>query len=137
LHNYERKKEMSLKLIHRTRDGKELPIAAMDDKHLTNLLNLIYQKAMQIKNARKTGDTFKARLYGVELIDDETAADLMNELVEQGAPYFIEAYLRDLKEPQVMLRTLFERSARLEGFDAMPPLLGMGDVDMDVDDQVL
>ena len=125
---------MSLKLIHRTKDGKELPIASMDDKHLTNLLNLIFQKAMLVKQARKTGDQFKARLYGVQLIDDETAADIMNELIEQGAPYFIEAYLRNLTEPQVMLRTLFERSARLEGFDALPPLLGSGDVDLDMED---
>jgi hypothetical protein len=109
-----------------------MPIASMDDKHLVNMINLIFQKIMQVKQARATGDTFKARLYGVEIIDDEVAADLINEMMEKMAPYLAEAYLRGLEEPRVMLQSIYDRKERLAGFDNLPPMLGRGNVDMDL-----
>lgn len=124
---------MSMRLVHITRQGKTMPIASMDDNHLVNLINIYYQKIVQIKNARATGDFFKARLYGVEIIDDETAADIINEAMEKLAPYIAEAYLRGLEGPRVMLQTIFDRTGRLEGFDNLPPQLGRGVVDELID----
>jgi hypothetical protein len=111
-----------MKTTHITRDGKGMPIAAMKDDHLVNMLNLVYQKVMLIKNARSQGKPFEARLYGVQTITDENAADLINQALNEMAPYFIEAYLRDLPEPKEMLRAIFDRSKRLEGFDNVPVL---------------
>lgn len=123
---------MSMKIVHRTRDGKEMPIAAMDDQHLVNMINMVYQKAIVIKNSRSAGDPFKTRLYGVRKISDEDAADIINEMLEDMAPYFIEAYLRNLPEPRAMLMTLFDRAERLEGFDNLPAL-GSGVADLSID----
>ena len=124
---------MSLKKIHRTRDGKELPIASMDDTHLVNMLNIVYQKVMIIKNSRSAGDPFKARLYGMRKIDDEQAADMISEALQELAPYFIEAYLRNLPEPRAMLMAIYDRDKRLEGFDDMPALISGNVIDFDSD----
>jgi hypothetical protein len=114
---------MSMKLIHRTKEGKEMPIATMTDDHLTNMLNLIYKKAKELKQLRElSGDSFKARLYGMKIINDEEVADLINSILEYAAPYLQEAYLRGLEGPRNMLIDIFERNARLEGFDNLPAL---------------
>jgi hypothetical protein len=123
---------MSMKIVHRTRDGKEMPIASMDDQHLVNMINMVYQRAVIIKNSRKSTDPFKAALYGMRTISDEDAANIINEMLEDMAPYFIEAYLRNLSEPRTMLITLFDRDKRLEGFDNVP-MLGPGDVPFEID----
>ena len=107
-----------MKKIHETRDGKKMPIASMQDDHLVNMCNIFFQRAFTLKNASKNqDDRFSARLYGVRVVNSEDAADLINEILDIAAPYFLEAYLRGLEDPRVMLETIYDRKTRLEGFD--------------------
>jgi len=120
-----------MRKIHVTKDGASMPIPSMGDDHLTNMCNLFAKKMTELKSiATGATDKFTSRLYGIRTVSPEDAADAINMILEQAAPYFMEAYLRGLEGPRNMLRDVYGRSIRLEGFDNTI-LLNPGDSQFD------
>ena len=125
---------------HTTREGKTMLIGQMDNSHLINQIKLLCSKIGQAKAAARgcaQFDIYTARLYGVQLIDAEQAADVVGQLAGRLLPYVFEAVLRGLQEDiRPLLTAAFERDAALPGeLPALPsPGELMGDDDPDLND---
>jgi hypothetical protein len=125
---------------HTTREGKTMLIGQMTDSHLINQIKLLCSKIGQAKAAARgcaQFDIYTARLYGVQLIDAEQAADVVGQLAGRLLPFVFEAVLRGLQEDiRPLLTAAFERDAALPGeLPALPsPGELMGDDDPDLND---
>ena len=104
---------------HTTREGKTMLIGQMENSHLINQIKLLCSKIGQAKAAARgcaKFDTYTARLYGVQLVDAETAADVVGQLAGRLLPYVFEAMLRGLQDDiRQYLTTAIERDAALPG----------------------
>lgn len=84
---------------HTTRTGERLPIAAMSDEHLLNLIAMFCAKMTAARAAAETQSElspFERRLYGVDDLSPTDAADIVREGMARLAPYVLEAALRGL-----------------------------------------
>lgn len=103
---------------HKTREGHVMLIAAMEDSHLINFLRMLFSKVGEVKAAMALIDEsastrFANRLYGLKPISPEDGADAIRELLEKAQPYLVEAYLRGLDEPRVLLQQAMDRRAAI------------------------
>lgn len=85
--------------MHRTADKKEMPISAMDNRHLENFINLIISKMNDIKESAmyEVGDTqdmFHRELNGVKKMTREEAVDAISALMYLLEPYLSELVIR-------------------------------------------
>ncbi len=110
--------------IHGTRDGQFLLIAQMDNDHLCNMISWAIRKAKEIKaRADYAGglDAYQQKLYGVQQVSQEDAAEATRMALQKLYPYLAEAFLRGLEGPRRELVDFLGREAALTG-DI--PLLG-------------
>lgn len=83
--------------IHHTKEGKTMLIAQMSDSHLVNYINLVLTKVEEAQDAmhQDTDATeYQKRLYGIQSITEEDAADITREALHKLYPYLAEALIR-------------------------------------------
>jgi len=95
----DRLKGKGYKRMHETANGRSLPIAAMDNKHLENFINLMIEKMMSIKSQAlyevgESGDLFHMELNGVQKMDKKTAIKIISEIMYKLEPYLAELVIR-------------------------------------------
>jgi hypothetical protein len=93
------KKKSGYRRMHETGSGRVLPIAAMDDKHIENFINLMIEKMISIKSQAKyevgeSGDLFAMELNGVQKMDKTTAINIISSIMYKLEPYFTELVIR-------------------------------------------
>jgi len=87
------------KRMHETANGRQLPIAAMDDQHIENFINLMLTKMASIKDQAlyevgESGDLFHRELNGVQQMDKSTAINIISNIMYKLEPYFTELVIR-------------------------------------------
>ena len=107
-----------LAMTHTTREGKSMLIGQMSDSHLVNQIKLLCTQVGRAKAAARGSaqfDAFKARLYGIKIVDAEEAAVIVGALAGRLMPYLFEAALRRGVIDQVRddLVDAFERNMAL------------------------
>jgi len=101
--------------MHQAYNGRKLPIAALSDSHLTNVINAVLTKCDALKEATGTNyDAFSRAVYNIPQLDDKAAGERVREMLTWVMPYLAEAYLRGLDEPREHLRVTMDRDSRLE-----------------------
>jgi hypothetical protein len=119
---------------HTTREGKTMLIAQMADSHLVNQIRFLCGQVGRAKAAARGSaqfDAYRARLYGIEVVDAETAADLTGQIAARLLPYVFEAILRGLHDDiRPPLIEAFERDMALP---AELPALPSGELSGDDD----
>lgn len=106
---------------HTTRTGERLPIAAMTNEHLLNLIAMLCTKMAAARAAAETQSelsAFERRLYGIADLSPVDAADIVREGMARLAPYVLEAALRGL-DVSGELQTAIGRTGRLGGITTM------------------
>ena len=106
---------------HTTRTGERIPIAAMTDDHLFNLIAMFCSKMAAARAAAETQvnlSPFERRLYGIDDLSPTDAADIVREGMARLAPYVLEAALRGL-DVSGELQTAIGRTGRLGGITTM------------------
>ena len=97
---------------HRTKDGKEMLICQMDDKHLGNTINLFLNKlgeAKRLLTLEISENKFKSALRGRSSKDLTKAAErAIREITEKLYPYLAESMLRGIYYTERM-QAIFER----------------------------
>jgi hypothetical protein len=102
------------KKLHRTREGEEFPIASMLDDHLTNMIAIFHKQVMAIRSTLGANtNQLEAALYGVRVISHVEAGRMIAAIIDEAAPYLVEAYLRNLEGPRLMLCEMYARTAPL------------------------
>lgn len=106
---------------HTTTQGKTMLIAQMDDEHLTNMVLLFLNRALELQEAASESNgnvnEYQRHLYGIETIDAETAAKATRSALFKLYPYLSELFFRDLgvgARVREMLQELMGRSGKLE-----------------------
>ena len=127
-----------LAMTHTTREGKSMLIGQMSDSHLVNQIKLLCAQVGRAKAAARGSaqfDAFKARLYGIKIVDAEDAAIIVGQLAGRLMPYLFEATLRRGVIDQVRddLVAAFERDLALP--TELPALPSPGDL-MDDDENI-
>jgi hypothetical protein len=97
---------MSNRLLHMTKEGNIMPIAAMEDEHLQNTIKLICRPMIELQQnlARPTeGLSARARaLYGDTVkVSAEKFEEVYSLWCEKISPYIMEAAMRGLLGPTV------------------------------------
>lgn len=92
------KKGKGYKRMHQA-SNRTLPIAAMDDKHLENFINLMIEKMDSIKSQAlyevgESGDLFELELNGVQRMDKSTAINIISSIMYKLEPYITELVIR-------------------------------------------
>lgn len=81
--------------MHRDANGNELPIAAMDDRHLVNTVKMKCRTITQILSSCATiTDPAQAALYGIKARSPEAAGEDARKVCVKLYPYLSEALLR-------------------------------------------
>jgi hypothetical protein len=97
--------------VHKTREGRQIPIASMEPDHLTNTCNMAFKLCIEARKAAAAGtDTLDSRLAGVRPMDVDEAVSVIERTMEEFHPYFLEAYLRGLDGPRKMLQAIYNRT---------------------------
>jgi len=102
---------------HMTRTGERIPIAAMTNEHLLNLIAMLCTKMAAARAAAETQSelsAFERRLYGIADLSPVDAADIVREGMAHLAPYVLEAALRGL-DVAADLQTAIGRTGQLGG----------------------
>lgn len=84
---------------HKPANGAPMPIAAMDDNHLLNMIALIADKMARARAAMTATDTlneYERALYGVQPYSAAQVAEVVREGMGVLMPYVFEAALRGL-----------------------------------------
>lgn len=108
---------------HITKTGAPVPIAAMDDGHLLNMIALVCGKMETARAALGIGETamlseFDRAVYGVRAASTEDVAEMVREGMRVLAPYVLEAVVRRL-DVSADVQAAIGRSARLGGVPAL------------------
>lgn len=81
--------------MHRDANGNELPIAAMDDQHLTNTVKMRCRSISQfLASCATITDPAQAALYGIKARSPEAAGEEARKVAVKLYPYLSEALLR-------------------------------------------
>lgn len=102
---------------HMTRTGERLPIAAMTNEHLLNMIAMLCDKMAAARAAAETQSNvsaFERRLYGIADLSPLDAADIVREGMAHLAPYVLEAALRGL-DVAADLQSAIGRTGQLGG----------------------
>ena len=111
-----------LQAVHVTKEGKRMLIAEMDDDHLLNTIHLFVKAMNEVYLAsRGVSNKYQSKLYGVEVLDPEQAAIMINDFLSQAAPYFFEAFFRSSTLVRMekhetiinLMRSFLEREGKL------------------------
>ena len=105
-------------MIHRTREGKELLLAELEDTYLTNIINLkldTLEIAKRVLRETTKRHKFDEALYG-ELMSEEKARNFVAGLDRNVAPYLVEALIRGLEISTYVKRyqDLIERYSKIK-----------------------
>lgn len=108
---------------HVGKNGAAVPIAAMDDAHLLNMIALVAGKMETARAALGVGETamlsdFDRAVYGVKAASTEDVAEMVREGMRILAPYVLEAVVRRL-DVSADVQAAIGRSARLGGVPAL------------------
>lgn len=108
---------------HTDKTGAVVPIAAMDDAHLLNMIALVAGKMETARAALGVGESatlsdFDRAVYGVKTTSTEDVAELVREGMRILAPYVLEAVVRRL-DVSADVQAAIGRSARLGGVPAL------------------
>lgn len=87
------------KRMHTAKGGRNIPIAAMDNQHIENYINLMVEKMQSIKSSAlyevgESGSLFEMELNGVQQIDKGTAIQIISSIMYKLEPYFTELVIR-------------------------------------------
>ena len=85
--------------MHETKNGRNLPIHAMDNQHIENFINLMVEKMISIKSQAlyevgESGDMFELELNGVQKMDKTTALNIISSIMYKLEPYLTELVIR-------------------------------------------
>lgn len=86
-------------MYHTTKTGQRMPIAAMTNEHLLNMILIVCNKMADARAAAETQSelsAFERRLYGVSDLSPTDAADIVRDGLMILAPYVLEAALRGM-----------------------------------------
>lgn len=115
---------------HRTKDGINMPIATMTNEHLLNLIRSRLGRVGEIRaalqrspDAVSTEERVQASMYKIRVLTPEEAADHIRGLVDELMPYLLEAYLRNMPEPRLLLIQAIGRDAALGALKFAAPAL--------------
>jgi len=99
---------------HTTRDGDTMPIATMDDDHLNNMIAIFHKQVMAIRSTLSVkSNELDAAIYGVRVISHTEAGRMIAAIIDEASPYLVEAYLRNLEGPRLMLCEMYARTTPL------------------------
>lgn len=84
---------------HTNGNNSVIPIAAMDNSHIENLINLKIERMIQIKNSAlyevgDTADMFFQELNGIQKMSKSDAINIISTEMKNLEPYFTELVIR-------------------------------------------
>lgn len=93
------KGKKSYKRMHTMKGDRKIPIAAMQNTHIENFINLRIEKMIEIRDSAlyevgETADIFFAELNGVQKLDKGTAVSIISSIMYELEPYFTELIIR-------------------------------------------
>lgn len=93
------KKASGYKRMHEDARGRVIPIAAMENRHIENFINLVLKKMVEIKESAlyevgETQDMFYRELNGVQKMSKKDAINAISALMYKLEPYFTELVIR-------------------------------------------
>ena len=94
-----------------------MPIAAMDDTHLLNTLNLFVRRLKAYIETAKVGnglDEVQRAVYDVERVNPQDVAQRIRYFLTVASPYILELYIRGDMSFRDELCELIQREGRLE-----------------------
>lgn len=85
--------------MHTTKNGRSLPIHAMDNIHIENMIDLLIDKMSAIKSSAlyeigESGDLFNLELNGIQKMDKKSAINIISDIMYKLEPYLAELVIR-------------------------------------------
>lgn len=108
--------------LHTTQEGKTMLVGQMDTNHLLNLIRMRLRKCNEIYVASKqVGSAYKTRLYGLQSVSPELAAEQINRELAALSPYVLEAFFRcqeigsmeQMRDIWELMQSFMERDGQL------------------------